>query len=146
MKRVESVFDSMLFRSRWLLAPFFIGLILAIVALLLKFAKGLAQLAVEIVRTDGSELIVSILTGNLPDDRCGVPSKTRGAARAGGPLSGSPRRRPAAASALRPIPPTATLEHPSPGRCAEPEHGGPFGELHRRTHSSQVVNRRLRAA
>ena len=62
MKGIESVFESMLFRSRWLLAPFFIGLILAIVALLLKFAKELAHLAAEILRTDGSEMIVSILS------------------------------------------------------------------------------------
>jgi len=62
MKGVESAFESLLFRSRWLLAPFFFGLILAIVALLLKFAKELAQLAAEILRADGSALIISILS------------------------------------------------------------------------------------
>lgn len=62
MKGVESAIESLLFRSRWLLAPFFFGLILAIVALLLKFARELAHLAAEILRADSSELIISILS------------------------------------------------------------------------------------
>ncbi len=62
MKKVEAVFESMLFRSRWLLAPFFIGLIVAIVALLLKFAKELALLVGTLLHLEGSELIVSILS------------------------------------------------------------------------------------
>lgn len=62
MKTVETVFESWLFRSRWLLAPFFLGLIVAIAALLLKFVKALVQLAVGTFSLTDSELIVSILT------------------------------------------------------------------------------------
>lgn len=62
MKAVESSFESLLFRSRWLLAPFFIGLIVAIVALLVKFAKQLALLVTTLITMEGSELIVSILS------------------------------------------------------------------------------------
>jgi len=41
MKRFETAMESMLFRSRGLLAPFFFGLVVAIAALLVKFAKDL---------------------------------------------------------------------------------------------------------
>ncbi len=62
MKAIESKFESLLFRSRWLLAPFFFGLLLAIVAMLVKFMKGLAALAAGVFALSDSELIVSILT------------------------------------------------------------------------------------
>jgi len=54
--------ESMLFRSRWLLAPFFFGLVVAIAALLVKFAKDLLILLGSLLGLSGSELIVSILT------------------------------------------------------------------------------------
>ncbi|MBX3590186.1 MAG: TIGR00645 family protein [Burkholderiaceae bacterium] len=62
MKRFETAMESVLFRSRWLLAPFFFGLIVAILALLLKFAKELLSLVTGLLAMNGSELIVSILT------------------------------------------------------------------------------------
>ena len=48
MSRVEAALESLVFRSRWLLAPFFVGLILAIIALLVKFLKQLWALAVGV--------------------------------------------------------------------------------------------------
>lgn len=62
MKRFETAMESMLFRSRWLLAPFFFGLVVAIAALLVKFAKDLLILLGSLLDLSGSELIVSILT------------------------------------------------------------------------------------
>jgi len=62
MKRFETAMESMLFRSRWLLAPFFFGLVVAIAALLVKFAKDLMILLGSLLGLSGSELIVSILT------------------------------------------------------------------------------------
>ncbi|HMN64205.1 MAG: TIGR00645 family protein [Burkholderiaceae bacterium] len=62
MKRFETAMESMLFRSRWLLAPFFFGLVVAIAALLVKFAKDLLILLGSLLGLSGSELIVSILT------------------------------------------------------------------------------------
>ena len=62
MKRFETAMESVLFRSRWLLAPFFFGLIVAILALLLEFAKELLSLVTGLLAMNGSELIVSILT------------------------------------------------------------------------------------
>ena len=62
MKRFENAMESMLFRSRWLLAPFFFGLVVAIAALLVKFGKELLSLVTGLLGMSGSELIVSILT------------------------------------------------------------------------------------
>ena len=41
MVKLESVLESWIFRARWLLAPFFVGLLIAIIAVLYKFAKQL---------------------------------------------------------------------------------------------------------
>jgi uncharacterized membrane protein YqhA len=44
MKRVETILESVMLRSRWLRAPLFFGLVFAILVLLVKFAKLLAAL------------------------------------------------------------------------------------------------------
>ena len=62
MNRVESTLESLIFRARWLLAPFFIGLLLAIVALLLKFAKELLTLGLGVFSLSGPDLVVAMLT------------------------------------------------------------------------------------
>jgi uncharacterized protein (TIGR00645 family) len=62
MSRVEAALESLVFRSRWLLAPFFVGLILAIIALLVKFLKQLWALAVGVFSLSSDEMIVNILT------------------------------------------------------------------------------------
>ena len=48
MKRVESAFEHVLFTSRWLMAPVYFGLVLAMVLLLVKFAKELLGLFAHI--------------------------------------------------------------------------------------------------
>ncbi|HEX5048411.1 MAG TPA: TIGR00645 family protein [Gammaproteobacteria bacterium] len=62
MNKIESTLEHWVFRSRWLLAPFFIGLLLAIVALLFKFVKSLWQLALDMFTLSPDQLIVSILS------------------------------------------------------------------------------------
>lgn len=62
MKQLEHILESMIFRSRWLLAPFFVGLIVAIGVLLVKFFKQLAQLIPMVVSGSESEIIVAILS------------------------------------------------------------------------------------
>jgi len=62
MSKVEAALESLVFRSRWLLAPFFVGLIVAIVALLVKFLKQLWALALGVFSMTGDEMIVQILT------------------------------------------------------------------------------------
>lgn len=62
MNRIESFVEHMIFRSRWLLAPFFVGLIIAILALLLKFGKELLLLVQGAFGHTEHDLILSILT------------------------------------------------------------------------------------
>jgi uncharacterized protein (TIGR00645 family) len=62
MKKFEATLESWVFHSRWLLAPFFIGLLLAIVALLVKFVKALWNLALDLPGLTGEGLIVQILS------------------------------------------------------------------------------------
>ena len=62
MSRVEAALESLVFRSRWLLAPFFVGLILAIIALLVKFLKQLWALAIGVFSLTSDEMIINILT------------------------------------------------------------------------------------
>jgi uncharacterized protein (TIGR00645 family) len=62
MNKIESTLEHWVFRSRWLLAPFFIGLLLAIIALLLKFVKSLWQLALDMFTLSADQMIISILS------------------------------------------------------------------------------------
>ncbi len=62
MGRFEAALESMVFRSRWLLAPFFVGLLLAILALLVKFVKQLWVLLAGVFSLTGEDMIVTILT------------------------------------------------------------------------------------
>jgi uncharacterized protein (TIGR00645 family) len=62
MNKTEARLEHWVFNSRWLLAPFFVGLLLAIIALLIKFVKQLATLAMQMFTLDDEQMIVSILT------------------------------------------------------------------------------------
>src|SRR5204862_207064 len=62
--KFEATLERWVFNSRWLLAPFFIGLLLAIAALLIKFVQAFAKLALGVVTqsvTD-NDMIIDILT------------------------------------------------------------------------------------
>jgi len=62
MSVIERTLERGMFASRWLLAPFFVGLILAIVVLLVKFAKELFTLVSEVWSESDYDAIISILT------------------------------------------------------------------------------------
>jgi len=62
MSNFEQRMESLIFRSRWLLAPFFIGLIVAIAALLVKFGKSLFFLVTGVFTGSEHQVILSILT------------------------------------------------------------------------------------
>jgi uncharacterized protein (TIGR00645 family) len=62
MKNIELVLEHFIFRSRWLLAPFFLGLVVAIFVLLSKFGKELFALVVGLFTNAEHDVIVSILT------------------------------------------------------------------------------------
>lgn len=58
----ERGFERVLFASRWPLAPFFAGLVVAILVLLVKFSKELITLVGGAWTASASESIVTILT------------------------------------------------------------------------------------
>jgi uncharacterized protein (TIGR00645 family) len=62
MKQLEQRLEAMIFASRWLLAPFFIGLIVAILVLLVKFAKELLSLVLGAMGPSEHDAVISILT------------------------------------------------------------------------------------
>lgn len=62
MKRVEIALEKFMFASRWLLAPFYIGLVFAIALLIVKFIKEFILLAPVAFVGEGGELIVGILS------------------------------------------------------------------------------------
>lgn len=61
LKRCEDALESTMFKSRWLLAPFFIGLVLSIILLFIKFAQEFWHLAHDPFNISEAEMIVGIL-------------------------------------------------------------------------------------
>lgn len=62
MKSIEHALESLMFNSRWLLAPFYLGLILAIGVLLIKFFKELVAFAPSVLTAEGNDIIIGVLT------------------------------------------------------------------------------------
>lgn len=62
LDKVEYSLEQAVFRSRWLLAPFYVGLILGIGLLLFKFFQELLALVVDVYAMSSSDVVVGILT------------------------------------------------------------------------------------
>ena len=62
MKNLDLILEKFIFNCRWLLAPFFLGLILAIISILFKFFKELYFLSTNILISSSEQAIISILT------------------------------------------------------------------------------------
>lgn len=62
MKSWEEILEGVLFSSRWLLAPFYIGLIAAVAVLLVKFVQEFVYLLPNVLHSSDKEIILSILT------------------------------------------------------------------------------------
>ena len=62
MKLIEPWLERLIFSSRWLLAPFYLGLIVAIVILLIKFINEFIKLVPQIFTLDGGQIMASVLT------------------------------------------------------------------------------------
>ncbi len=60
--RIERALEKVLFASRWLLAPFYLGLVLAIVALLYKAMVELVHLLTHLTSATESDVILGVLT------------------------------------------------------------------------------------
>lgn len=62
MKRIESTFEHVLFASRWLMAPVYFGLVLALIVLLVKFGKEVLFLLSNVMSASGAEVIIGVLS------------------------------------------------------------------------------------
>jgi uncharacterized protein (TIGR00645 family) len=58
---LENLIEAIIFRSRWLLAPFFLGLVFSILLLFIKFSEELIHLTADIFISSESDVIVGIL-------------------------------------------------------------------------------------
>ncbi|WP_430395094.1 TIGR00645 family protein [Enterovirga aerilata] len=58
----ERVVETVIFSSRWLLAPFYVGLVVALVVLLLKFLQELVHFVAHPFRATEADIILGVLT------------------------------------------------------------------------------------
>lgn len=58
---VEKIVETTLFKSRWLLAPLYIGLMLCLVMLMIKFIQEFLHIVPHILEISGLDLILQIL-------------------------------------------------------------------------------------
>jgi uncharacterized protein (TIGR00645 family) len=72
LKRIEWVLESLLFNSRWLMAPFYLALVVSLAVLLYKFSLLLFEFILHVQSAKESDVILGVLslidvtlTGNL---------------------------------------------------------------------------------
>lgn len=58
---IEGFAETFLFGSRWLLAPIYIGLVVALVVVAIKFFQYLYKLAITAIESDSHEVVLGIL-------------------------------------------------------------------------------------
>lgn len=61
LEKIEKSLEKSIFKSRWLLAPFYVGLILSVVLLFIKFAQEFWHLASHVFVASEADVIVGIL-------------------------------------------------------------------------------------
>jgi uncharacterized protein (TIGR00645 family) len=59
---LEKILESLLFNSRWLLAPFYVGLVVSLVMLLVAFIGDLAHLVPNLLQASPEDIILGVLT------------------------------------------------------------------------------------
>ena len=62
MKKIEHALELLMFNSRWLLAPFYLGLVFSIALLLIKFGQEFFHMLPAIFTMSESDVILAILT------------------------------------------------------------------------------------
>ena len=60
--KLEGLLESVLFASRWLLAPFYLGLAVGIVIVLIKFLEELYHIAAKAFSSSEADVIVGVLS------------------------------------------------------------------------------------
>ena len=58
---IERLVEQVIFTSRWLLAPIYVGLAAGLLVLLVKFAQRALELLTHVLTTDGDSTIIGIL-------------------------------------------------------------------------------------
>lgn len=61
LSTLEHASERFLFASRWLLAPLYVGLVIALVAILIKFFQELWHLVVHIIDATGDDVVLGVL-------------------------------------------------------------------------------------
>jgi uncharacterized protein (TIGR00645 family) len=59
---IENLIEKAVFRSRWILAPFYLGLVVVLVILLIKFALKLVDTMFNIWSLEGTQAVLPILS------------------------------------------------------------------------------------
>jgi len=62
MKKIEHALEVLMFNSRWLLAPFYLGLVFSIALLLVKFGQEFLHMLPTIFTASESDVILAVLT------------------------------------------------------------------------------------
>ena len=60
-KKIEIALETTIFKSRWLLAPFYVGLMLSIILLFVKFFQEFWHLASNVISMSESDVVIGIL-------------------------------------------------------------------------------------
>ena len=58
---IENGLETTIFRSRWLLAPFYLGLVLSIILLFIKFVQEFWHIASTVLTASENDIIIGIL-------------------------------------------------------------------------------------
>ena len=61
MQRIERVIETVIFHSRWVLAPFYLGLIVSLVLMLIHFVRQLVEFILHIPTAKESDVILGVL-------------------------------------------------------------------------------------
>ena len=61
MKAIENLLEILIFNSRWLLAPFYLGLVAGIFMLLVKFMQELIHVIPNLFTSSESEVVLAVL-------------------------------------------------------------------------------------
>ncbi|CAH9049442.1 hypothetical protein PSECIP111951_01345 [Pseudoalteromonas holothuriae] len=61
-EKIETHFEKLIFSGRWLLAPLFFGLFVAVLLLLVKFFKLLGVMVVNTLNATNGQMLINILT------------------------------------------------------------------------------------
>jgi uncharacterized protein (TIGR00645 family) len=62
MKQLETGLETLIFGSRWLLAPFYLGMVLALGLLLVKFVKEFFHFVPLVFTAEGGDVIIGLLS------------------------------------------------------------------------------------